>query len=464
MTMEELKIKYAPAIKDLTVGSKEPEDDEGMEAVLWEKGNKVEESKSDGRFMTHEKSEDAQLFDMIRRKDWKALMYRCQAHPHLAYVKFSRNSAMSKGNLVLHEICKHSPPIDVVETFYEANDSAVMIRGYGGYLPLHHACANGASDDVIQYLLSKYPEAVSVADENEHMLPLHLTCKVGASEDIFMLLLSHYPEAASSKDDFGRLPLDYAKNIRSAGSRDIAIKCLNFAKWLKTSSIYARRKTEKEYESRIRGYEECQAQHLKMIKEVHDEEIAELENAVLAQQKDFSTKLNLLTELQQDLKKKDKEIEKQAASLAKIQVIVGLKKVEVDELSKELAKANKRVEKMSRKLEARSSELELATQDIEILNQHSEWLETALGSIRKIANTEAPLVRSLHQREESSRDWEHSHSQGIAQVPAAKKFETAPRFGKKHVSADEGAFNNMDDDRSEDCDSELHSVTREGAE
>lgn len=441
------------------------DDDLGMEAVLWEKGSKVEESKSDGRFMTHEKTEDIKLLDTIQRRDWTTLMRRCQVHPHLAYVKFSRSSAMSKGNLVLHEVCKHDPPIDVVETLYDANDSAVMIRGYGGYLPMHHACASGASDEVIQYLFSKYPESLAVTDEHEHVLPLHLACKMGTSEDIFMLLLSHHPEAATMRDDFGRLPLDYAKNIRNAGTRDIAVRCLHFAKWLQTSSNYSKQKTEREYESRIRGYEESQAQHLKLIKEVHEEEIAELEAEVKLHKKDALKKTSLLKDVQQDIQNKNDKIEKQAGSLTKMQVAIDLKAAKIAELSKKLAKSTKENETLSQELVERANELELAIQDIETLNQHSEWLEIALTSIRKIANTEAPLVKSLHRREHGSEGSERSLSQGFIEGPAARKFATAiPRFGKKHESIDEMALEDVVETRSETCDSDLDSLARAGPE
>lgn len=463
-TMDKLKIKYAPAIQDLTVGSNDSED-EGMEAVLWEKGTKVDESRSNGRFMTHDKSDDLELLLSIQRREWKSLMHRCQTHPHLAYVKFSRSLPMSKGNLVMHEVCKHSPPMDVIQTLYDANDSAVMIRGYGGYLPLHHAVASGAQDDVIQYLFSKYPEALSVADENEHALPLHLACKMGTSEDIFMLFLSHYPEAASTRDDFGRLPMDYAKNIRNGETRDVVIKCLHFAKWLKKSSSYSKQKTQREYENRISGYEESQAQHLKMIKEVHEEEIAELETAIKLNKKDFSKKSNLLNELQQDIQKKDAEIERQATSLSKMQVAMDKKAARVTDLSKRLAKSIKKTEDLSLELTERTSELELAVQDIETLNQHSEWLEAVLTSIQKIANTEAPLVKSLHRREGASDESERSPSQGFVGGPAAKKFNTAiPRFAKKHGTVGESALEDADENRSDACDSELVSVTREEAE
>jgi hypothetical protein len=460
--MDRLKVKCAPAIPDLTVEDRELEDDEGMEAVLWENGAKVDDSKSDKRIITIEKSGDEELLDIIQRRDWKVLMNRCQNYPHLAYVKFSGSSPISKGNLVLHEVCKQTPPNDLVEILYDANDSAVMIRGYGGYLPIHHACASGASDEVIQYLFAKYPEGVSVSDENEHGLPLHLACKMGASEDVYMLLLSQYPEAASMRDDFGRLPIDYAKSIRNAGTRDIALKCLKFAKWLQSSSNYSKQKTEREFESRIRGYEDCQAQHLKMIKEVHEGEIEELENAVSLLKKDAMKKTSLINELQQQLQIKNDEIEHKNASLTKMQVAMDSKVAKITELSKKLAKATKNNQTLSQEVDERSNELDLAIQDIETLNQHSEWLESVLTSIRTIANTEAPIVKSLHRREQGSEWSECSISQGFTEETAAKKFATAiPRFGKKNDTVDGGALEGVVESRSEVWDYDIDSVNRQ---
>ncbi|KAL3909039.1 MAG: hypothetical protein SGILL_008251, partial [Bacillariaceae sp.] len=254
--MDKANIKCAPAIKDFTAEeAEEEEDDLGMEAVLVDSKARVEESRSNGRFMTQAKNDEWELLELIRKRDWSSLMDRCQANPHLAYVKFASASAMNKGNLIFHEVCKHNPPLHVLEAIHDANESAVMIKGYGGYFPIHHVCASGASEEVIRFIVAKYPDAVAMADEHDHALPLHLACKMGTSEDMFILLLTHYPAAASKQDDFGRLPMAYAKNIRNQNTREVAIKCLSVAKWLQKSASFSKQKTESEFQRRIRGYE-----------------------------------------------------------------------------------------------------------------------------------------------------------------------------------------------------------------
>jgi hypothetical protein len=464
--MDRVNIKYAPAIHDFTAEEAE-EDDEGMEAVLMDSKAKVEDSKSNGRFMTQAKSDERELLELIRKREWSRLMERCQTNPHLAYVKFASASAMNKGNLVFHEVCKHNPPIHVLEAVHDANESAAMIKGYGGYLPLHHACASGASDEVIRYIVAKYPEAVSMADEHDHALPLHLVCKMGTSEDMFMLLLSHFPDAATVQDDFGRLPMDYAKNIRSPGTRDIALKCLNIANWLQKSANFSKQRTESEYQHRIRGYEESQAKQLKMIKEVHEEELFDLESEVKAQQKDLSKKSSTLERVEAELELKSMEVEKQTKALNKIQASLDRHMEQIQELTAALEATRGANELLSLQLEEQKEELEQALDDVETLNQHSEWLESVVRSIRKIANNEAPLIKSLHRREasQSMREMEvtkeRSLSQGFKEGPASKKYASSiPKFGKGTSAAVDEDTLVVIESRSEACDSELDSVAR----
>ncbi|KAL3904448.1 MAG: hypothetical protein SGILL_010064, partial [Bacillariaceae sp.] len=120
----------------------------------------------------------------------------------------------------------------------------------------------------------------------------------------------------------------------------------------------------------------------------------------------------------------------------------------------------------------RKEELEIALDDVETLNQHSEWLESVVTSIRRIANTEAPLVKSMHQREHSQRTKdtdatkERSLSQGFKEGPASKKYATAiPKFGKTTGSVVHDEALAVVESRSEVCDSELDdSVARTDVE
>jgi hypothetical protein len=487
--MDSINVKYAPAINDLTSG--DIDDDQGMEAVLFDSKGQSIKSQRDGGNLLCEKKQDLELLEVIKKRQWPELMYRVQTQPHIAYVKFvaANIKTTSAGNLVLHEVCKQNPPVDVVETLFDANELAVISAGYGGYLPLHHACAYGASDEVIKYLVSKYPEALSVEDDHDHALPLHLVSKIGASEDVFMVLLTHYPHAAKVKDDFGNLPIDYAKSIRNDNARKVAIDCLARSRWLTKAAEYSKQETESEYQHRIRGYEESQAKHLKTIQEFHEEELAELEKVIESQKEELSVKTTKIEEVEKGLAMKTKELESTAMALNKAQVALDAKLAEVSEISQKLQEVLGINELLSQRLDKRTVEYETAIDDVEILNKHAEWLESILSSIRQVANTESPtLAKSLHQREnqmnrncvgETSTSSRRS-SPRFVPGPASKKFATSiPRYGDKDKSnldtmatipirrakyPDYGDDLQVADSRSEACDSDLQSILRDPAD
>jgi hypothetical protein len=449
--MSRVNVKYAPAIKDLTVGSA-VEDDEGMEAVLCSMHQRQsksgsssdDDSGSQKAFMTaYEKPEDVELLGTIRNKDWSRLMRRVETHPHVAFVKFSGRDSLSKGNSVLHEVCKNNPTVDIIETLIDANESAITLKGNGGSLPLHYACATGASTEVIQYLVSNYPEAVSTTEDNERALPLHFACKIGVSEDAFMLLLTHYPQGAAIRDYFGRLPLEYAKNIQCDVTRRVAIECLNRAKWLQKATHFSKKRTESDFQRRVRGYEESQARHLKMIQEVHEEEIAELENIVKSQKLELSKTQKTLVELEEEFQNKIEEHEKDLESLTKLRVSLDLKTAKIAELTQTLEETQDQNNNLSKELEVRNSEYEIALEDVEMLNKHSEWLESIVTSIRDIASAEAPIVKSLHQRDDqpsycsssvsnSTPHMSSSSQQRYLAKPSSKKFLSGiPTYGNR---------------------------------
>lgn len=118
-----------------------------------------------------------------------------------------------------------------------------------GWLPLHYACANGASEDVVRLLLEAYPggvvevdkrqrtplhfalcnnlecpvseslakmlvrpfqetSAASVGDEND-MLPIHYACAYGSSEEVLRLIIEGYDGGVVRLDFKGRSPLHF---------------------------------------------------------------------------------------------------------------------------------------------------------------------------------------------------------------------------------------------------------------
>lgn len=74
-------------------------------------------------------------------------------------------------------------------------------------LPLHASILFRGPFDVIEALISVYPESVKSADD-KGMLPLHLALRQDEiDKDIISLLLQKYPEAINTKDNKGRVPI-----------------------------------------------------------------------------------------------------------------------------------------------------------------------------------------------------------------------------------------------------------------
>jgi hypothetical protein len=469
--MDRVNIKCAPALNDLTVNDRLS--DEGMEAVLFEEElarlSQNEKTATGGipgstdeQSVIYEKPEDADLLNIVHRRDWEELLYRVETQPHITYAKFSGRSS-SAGNLLLHEACRHQAPIDTIESLVDANEAAVRTKGHSGYLPLHYVCSAGASERVVEFLLSIYPDAVHVADEHSHTLPIHLASKMGAAEEAIMMLLTAHPEAATIRDDFGRLPMDYAKNILNKTMRASVIGSLQQARWLQSATRHAREVTEGEYQRRIRGYEESQASHLKMIKEVHEEELLELEKSIEEQREEVSLRLEQVDDLEKRMEDETKEYKTRIATLekmlvskdeevksrldqeyqhiSKIQVAFDLKVAELKDASKKLDQVQKESVSLQQEVESRTRDFQIALEDLETLNKHAEWLESILGSIRHIANSEAP-VRSGQRGEHSNHTIESTlsdysrHGRRMspthATISSMGKFETGiPRYDRK---------------------------------
>jgi hypothetical protein len=148
----------------------------------------------------------------------------------------------------LHLICKiNNPPTDVVSEIVEAAPEVVAWVDNHGWLPLHHACANGASTDVLLILTNAYPESKTAQDNNSRtplhfcatrssdnpltmatnvailcdtgaaeipdhggMLPIHYACAYGTSPAVLKVLTEAYPGSVNAKERKGRTPLHMA--------------------------------------------------------------------------------------------------------------------------------------------------------------------------------------------------------------------------------------------------------------
>jgi ankyrin repeat protein len=179
---------------------------------------------------------DNSSFQLVEERKWNELIESIGENHIRAYVTKSGGSSTmsngSRGNLLLHEVCKNEPPIDVVDALLKANEEAAEAKGQWGYLPLHCACSSGAAPAVVESLLRAFPEGAKTRDGNDLMLPIHLACKWGADEGILASLLNSHPEGILLRDIYGKLPIDYANSLRSQLDRDTAIACLRHASTL----------------------------------------------------------------------------------------------------------------------------------------------------------------------------------------------------------------------------------------
>eukprot|EP00986_Skeletonema_menzelii_P021064 scaffold33080_cov148-Skeletonema_menzelii.AAC.1 len=172
------------------------------------------------------------------QQTWDGIREWLAAHPNRSD---RQNAAMHQGQFLtttLHMVCKLSdPPVDVVQSLIECSEETVTWPDSNGWLPLHHACANGASGKVLAVLVEAYPEG-KIKQDKRYRTPLHFAFfRKDAQEDKMNLKMdarksmmnplnddeddvgNSMPEivalladsgAAELQDEGGMLPMHYA--------------------------------------------------------------------------------------------------------------------------------------------------------------------------------------------------------------------------------------------------------------
>eukprot|EP00545_Synedropsis_sp_CCMP1620_P007373 CAMPEP_0119023934 /NCGR_PEP_ID=MMETSP1176-20130426/30939_1 /TAXON_ID=265551 /ORGANISM="Synedropsis recta cf, Strain CCMP1620" /LENGTH=417 /DNA_ID=CAMNT_0006979103 /DNA_START=50 /DNA_END=1300 /DNA_ORIENTATION=+ len=114
----------------------------------------------------------------------------------------------SGGLTPFHQVCRHDPPMDIIELFISCVGLFVLkLIDDKGMLPVHHAVTN-ASPDIIIALARLYPES-KVIEDISGATPLHFAITT-ADLDMAILLTLCTEGAASIADRHGMLPLHYA--------------------------------------------------------------------------------------------------------------------------------------------------------------------------------------------------------------------------------------------------------------
>jgi ankyrin repeat protein len=115
------------------------------------------------------------------------------------------------GETPLHVLVikRRDAPIDIIETFIKYAPEAVKVTDSDGSLPLHNACLDTVSLNVVILLTESYPESVKLTD-SDGRLPLHNAVFSKASLEVLTFLIESYPMSVKVRDVIGWLPIHIA--------------------------------------------------------------------------------------------------------------------------------------------------------------------------------------------------------------------------------------------------------------
>ena len=156
-------------------------------------------------------------------KNWAAATLRCQHHPHEArqVLEVKVRGAYTAKITPLHYACEQNPSVDMVCALVNADPSALRRRQEpGGQLPLHAACTWGASTDVVKLLLSACPDSAEASDFLSN-LPLHCACYSGADTTVVKALLRIYPQSVWPRNHQGSSAIDIARRLSHKNRKEI---------------------------------------------------------------------------------------------------------------------------------------------------------------------------------------------------------------------------------------------------
>ena len=160
---------------------------------------------------------------ITKDKHWKAAALRCKTHPHEACeaMEVKVRGAYTAKITPLHYACENKPSVEIIRTLIEANPAALERRKEpGGQLPLHAACTWGADADVIQTLIEANPSCCEMKDFLSN-LPLHCACYSGAETVVISTLLRVYPQGVWPRNHQGSSAIDIVRRLGHQNRKEV---------------------------------------------------------------------------------------------------------------------------------------------------------------------------------------------------------------------------------------------------
>mmetsp|Transcript_16091 Transcript_16091/g.34795 ORF Transcript_16091/g.34795 Transcript_16091/m.34795 type:complete len:875 (-) Transcript_16091:338-2962(-) len=151
--------------------------------------------------------------------DTTALHVACRNRPPVDVVEIMLMAAPdmifwadSFGWLPLHYACANGTEIEVAQSLLDAYPDSKLTTDKRGRTPLHFALGNVENPPtpaLVILLAGKSGESAKWPDENE-MLPIHYACAYGATVEVLTVLIHAWEESMQKIDAKGRTPLHFA--------------------------------------------------------------------------------------------------------------------------------------------------------------------------------------------------------------------------------------------------------------
>lgn len=217
------------------------------------------------------------LYSLLQSRSWEQVVDRIDAHP---------------------DECK--------SWIYRKENGSVKLRWR--LLPLHAAIIFKAPVEVIESILTGFPDAAKFPDD-QSALPIHLAYKRGASASTYRVLLESFPSCVNVKDAKGRTPRRLARS--GSGPRHVefvyAFKVHMAGR--RVAREEARAIEEKVFNGKLQSVKESHEAELKETKIQNEKNIVQLERKIENLEKDVETSRTMskmlndtIAELQSQLK------------------------------------------------------------------------------------------------------------------------------------------------------------------